>query len=145
MHNTVGLKLTASTNAPGADISAVGRQAPACSGCHYDSWFALDKTARVLSTRVGTGNTMTFTAPTAGAQTLLGGLSISDDKGLVTALVKSEQFRFRSCRLAFEFLYGRAEQTCEGPIFDACMKAFAADGNIRTALSVVARNAAFCQ
>ena len=145
MHNTVGLKLIASTNAPGADISATGRQATACRGCHYDSWFALDKTASVLSKRVGNGDAMTFAAPTVGPQMLLGGISVSDDKGLVTALVKSEPFRFRSCRLAFEFLYGRAEQTCEGPIFDACMQAFSADGNIRTAISVVAKSAAYCQ
>jgi hypothetical protein len=146
MNNTVGLKLVASTNAPGADLTATGRQAAGCRACHYDSWFALDKTASVLTKRVGTdAATMTFAAPTVGAQPLLGGITVSNDKELVTALVKSEAFRFRTCRLAFEFLYGRPEATCEGPVFDACMQEFAAKGTIQSALSVVAKNAAYCQ
>lgn len=145
MNNTLGLKLVASTNSPGADVSATGRQAAGCRACHYDNWFALDKVASVLSRRTGTGDDMTFEPPTAGPQQLLGGITISDDKELVTALVKSEAFRFRTCRLAFEYLYGRPESTCEGPIFDACMQEFTAKGTIQSALAVVAKDAAFCQ
>jgi hypothetical protein len=145
MNNTVGLKLVASTNAPGADISATGRQAAGCRPCHYDSWFALDKTAAILSKRVGTGATMTFQAYTGPAQSILGGVDIANDKELLTALVKSEAFRFNTCRMAFKYLYGRAEQTCEGPIFDACMQEFTAKGTIQSAIAVVAKNAAYCQ
>jgi phosphate transport system permease protein len=51
----------------------------------------------------------------------------------------------RACRIAFEFLYGRPELTCEGEIFDRCMTAFKADGKIQSAVAAVAQDAAFCQ
>jgi hypothetical protein len=145
MNNTVGLKLVASTNAPGADVSATGRQAAGCRPCHYDSWFALDKTAGVLSKRVGTGATMTFSAYTGPSMPILGGIMIQNDKELMTALVQSEAFRFNTCRMAFKYLYGRAEQTCDGPVFDQCMQEFTAKGTIQSALAVVAKNSAYCQ
>lgn len=145
MNNTIGLKLVASTNAPTVDISATGRQAAGCRACHYDGWFALDKTAAVLGRVQRNGTNITFAPSTAGAQDVLGGISVTDDKSLVTALVKSPAFEFRACRLAFEFLYGRAEQTCEGPIFDKCVDAFKADGKITTAIASVAKDATFCQ
>jgi hypothetical protein len=145
MNNVVGLKLVASTNAPNVDISATGRQAAACKACHYDSWFALDKTAAVLSKRVGEGNTMTFTDYTGPQVPLLGNIPVGNDKELVTALTKSEAFKFRSCRLAFEFLYGRPEQTCEHQTFDACMDAFNTTGTIQSAIAVVAKSQNYCQ
>ena len=46
--NIIGLDVGAVTSAPGTDISATGRQAAACRSCHYDSYFALDKVAKVL-------------------------------------------------------------------------------------------------
>ncbi|MGQ0504555.1 MAG: hypothetical protein ACT4TC_04490, partial [Myxococcaceae bacterium] len=122
MNNTIGLKLVAATQVPGLDLTATGRQAAQCKGCHFDPWFALDKVASVLTVRNGTdAATMTFTPPTGGPQQLLGGITISDDKGLVEALVNSKAFEFRACRIAFEFLYGRPEYSCEGPVFDKCM------------------------
>ncbi len=146
MNNTIGLKLVAATQVPGLDLTATGRQAAQCRGCHYDPWFALDKVASVLTKRVGIdAATMTFSPPTAGPQQLLGGITISDDKSLVTALVNSEAFKFRACRIAFEFLYGRAEYTCEGPVFDRCMDAFGSTGLIQSALSAVAKDQSFCQ
>ena len=146
LNNTLGMELVASTNAPGADVSATGRQAQPCRQCHYDPWYALDFLARTL-TRVHydkAGNA-TFTAPTDGPQTILGGMTVSDDKGLVTALVNSEAFNFNVCRMTFKFLYGRAENTCEGPIFDKCMTAFKADGSIQSALKAVGKDPSFCQ
>ena len=76
---------------------------------------------------------------------MLGGIIVGNDKELVTALVKSEAFEFRACRLAFEYLYGRAEMTCEGPVFDRCMTAYKATGTIQAALASVAKDATFCQ
>ena len=146
LNNTLGLQLIASTNAPGADISATGRQAPACSGCHYDPWFALDKVARVL-TRVkrGVNGAVTFTPSTDGPQEILGGATIHDDKELVTTLVGGEAFNHRVCRMSFLFLYGRAENRCEGPIFDKCMNEFKAKGTVQAALAAVAKDPSFCQ
>ena len=149
MNNTIGLKLVASTNAPGADTTATGRQSAGCSACHYDGWFALDKVANVLSRKIETttnGNTVVSFGPAPSSpQQILGGLVIADDKELVTALVKSEAFEFRACRIAFEYLYGRAEMSCEGPVFDRCMTAFKATGTIQSALASVAKDATFCQ
>ncbi len=145
MHNTVGLRLVASTNAPGADVSATGRQAAGCRACHYDSWFALDKTAEVLGKVQRSGMNVTFSNYTGPAQPLLGGIMVANDKELATALVKSEAFKFYTCRLAFQFLYGRPEATCEGPIFDACMNEFSAKGTIQSALAVIAKHPTYCQ
>ena len=149
MNNTIGLKLVASTNAPGADTSQNGRQSAGCRACHFDGWFALDSVASVLSRKVSTTTngvtTVTFGPPPAAPQMILGGMVINDDKELVTALVNSQAFQYRACRLAFEYLYGRPEMTCEGPVFDRCMTAFQASGTIQSALASVAKDATFCQ
>ena len=145
-NNTIGLKLVPSTNAPDADITATGRQSAGCRACHYDALFALDTAASVLTKRNGTGATMTFTPPTLTAPvTMLGGIQVSDDKSLVTALVHSESFNFRTCRMAFEFLYGRRENSCEGPVFDRCMKEFRTSGLLQTAVATVVKDPSFCQ
>ncbi|MFT3840467.1 MAG: hypothetical protein QM723_25990 [Myxococcaceae bacterium] len=144
-NNTIGLHLVPSTNAAGADISASGRHSSGCSGCHYDSMYGLDTTASILSKRNGTGDTMTFDPPAASEATILGGITVHDDKELVTALVNSESFNFRTCRLAFQFLYGRTENRCEGPVFDACMKEFRSQGTVQAALAAVVKDPTFCQ
>jgi hypothetical protein len=145
MQNVIGIKLTATTNAPGADLSATGRMNAACSSCHYDSVFALDKVASILTTRTGTGNNVTFTAPKATSAVVLGGRTITDDKSLVQTLVDSDSFKFNACRLAFKFLYGRDENKCEGPLFDQCIDAFTAGGTIQSAVATIAKDASFCQ
>lgn len=145
LRNTVGLELVAVTTAPEQDVSAAGRRNKACAGCHYDSWFALDKVARVLSRRVGTGADITFAPPTDGPQVLLDGATVSNDKELVTALVDSEAFRFSACRTAFRYVTGREETRCEGPTFDACMAAFGASGSMRAAVAAIAKAPGFCQ
>lgn len=145
MNNTIGLKLVASTNAPDADVGTGTRSTTAtCRVCHFDSFFALDKVARVLTKRVGTGDSMTFAPPPESPQQLLG-TTIADDKQLVETLVGSVDFKFNACRLAFNFLYARDENQCEGPIFDRCMEAFSQDGMIQTAIASVAKDASFCQ
>lgn len=145
MWNTIGLTLVATTNAPDADVSATGRSAAQCRGCHMDKWFALDKVSVVLGTRKGTGNTVTFDPPTAGPQTILGGATVSNDKELVQALVSNESFNVNVCRLAFKYLYGRAEYSCDGPVFDKCMTAFKADKRIQSAVTAVAKDPSFCE
>lgn len=144
LSNTTGLKLTAAVQTPGADFSVTGRQNASCRGCHFDGWFALDRVASVLTKTVKTGDTITFTPPTAGPQQLLG-QTISDDKDLMTALVNSPSFDFRVCRLAFQFLYGRNELSCEGPLFDRCVDAFRIEGTIQAALKTVATDPGYCQ
>lgn len=145
LNNTTGVHLVPSVNAAGADVSANGRQGSGCRGCHYDGWFALDRVASVLTRRVGTGNDIKFEAPTAGPQELLDGQLISDDKELVTALVNSPNFEFNTCRLAFQFLYGRNELACEGPIFDRCVDAFRSQKTMQAALLAVAGDPSYCQ
>lgn len=145
MQNTIGLKLSATTNAPDVDVSAGGRKAPQCAGCHYDPWFALDAVASVLGTRQGTGDNTKFTAPAGGSKQLLGGLSISNDADLVNALVTNEAFDVNACRLAYTYLYGRAENSCEGPVFDTCVAAFKKDKRITSALAAIATDPTFCE
>lgn len=145
LNNTLGLTLVASTNAPGADISATGRQASPCNQCHYDNWYALDKVASILSKRVGTGAKVTFGPQFQASASILGDITVHDDKELVTTLVKSDAFKFHACRLAFNFLYGRNESSCEGPVFDKCMADFEQQGTIQSALSAVAKDPTFCQ
>ena len=145
MQNTTGLKLTATTNVEGVDLSADGRKANACRGCHYDGWFALDLVSKVLSKRKGTGDDITYTPPTEGPQAILDGKTIANDKELVEALVASENFEFNTCRLAFQFLYGRAESTCEGQVFDKCVDAFSTTGTMQSALAAIAKDPTFCQ
>lgn len=145
LNNTTGVHLNAAVQTPGADFTATGRQNANCRGCHFDGWFALDRISSVLTTKVMTGNTITFKAPTAGPQALLDGQMISNDKELMTALVSSEAFDFQVCRLAFQFLYGRNELACEGPLFDRCVDTFKAQGTIQAALATVAMDPAYCQ
>lgn len=149
MNNTIGLQLVASTNAPNADVSQTGRHAAGCTACHFDGWFALDHVASVLSRKVTTTSnnttTISFGPPPETPQQVFGGITVADDKDVVTALVNSTAFQFRSCRLAFMYLYGRPEQTCEGPVFDKCMDAFGQTGKITDALKTVATDPSYCQ
>ncbi|GMU61133.1 MAG: hypothetical protein AMXMBFR34_28960 [Myxococcaceae bacterium] len=145
LNNTTGVKLIPSVNAAGVDVSANGREAAGCRGCHYDGWFALDRIASVLTKKVMDGNSVTYEPPTAGPQELLDGQTISNDKELVEALVASSNFEFHTCRLAFKFLYGRNELSCEGPIFDRCVDAFRGEKTIQSALLAVAGDASFCR
>lgn len=145
LQNTTGLELTATTNVQGVDLTAKGRQAAACAGCHYQSWYALDKVAKVLSRRKGQNANITFIPPSEGPQQILGGKTIADDKQLVTELVASENFRVNACRLAFKYLYGRAENTCEAQVFERCVDAFAKEQTMQSAIAVVAKDPTFCQ
>lgn len=148
LQNILGTELIATTNAPDADVSATGRQAAGCRGCHYDGWYALDNLAQVLS-RANRDAEMElikpFSPPPAGAKPVLGGIMVNNDKELVEAMVNSDEFSFNACRLSFKFLYGRAENECEAKIFDACMTEFKKTGLIRSALSTVAKDKSFCQ
>jgi len=145
MWNTIGLSLAATTNAPDADVSATGRQAAQCRGCHIDSWYALDKVAAVLGTRRGMGTNIQFDPATGGAKQILGGASVADDKQLVEMLIANEAFDVNACRLAYKYLYGRGEYSCEGPAFDRCVEAFKKDKRIQTALATVAKDPSFCE
>lgn len=143
--NIIGLDVGAVTSVPGTDISATGRMAPQCRSCHYDSYFALDKVAKILSRRTGPVDNPTFTPSTEPPQQLLDGRSIANDADLVAALVESTDHKFQTCRLAFEFLYGRAEATCEAALFDSCVDAYAASGDVRDALRTIAKDPGFCE
>jgi hypothetical protein len=143
--NIIGLDVGAVTTAPGTDISATGRMSTACRSCHYDNFFALDKVAKVLSRKTGPDDNPTFVAPTEGPQELLDGRMIGNDKELVTALVESTDHQFRTCRLAFQFLYGRPEANCESALFDRCVDAYTASGDVRGALRTIATDESFCE
>jgi hypothetical protein len=143
MQNVVGLQLLQAVNP--VDPSATGRMAAPCNSCHYDPWFALDRVASILTVRKGTGTATTFLPQMQPSATILGGLTIHDDKELVLALVGNDAFKVNTCRLAFEFLYGRPENACEGVLFDKCVDAFTSQGTMQAALAAVAKDPSFCQ
>jgi hypothetical protein len=143
IQNTTGLELNASVGNADEDRSLEGRKAPACRGCHYDSWFALDLTAQLLPKREGTGDAMKFIPPTAGPQKILG-KTIANDKELVETLVASEAWTFNQCRRVFKFLYGRTENQCEAKVFDACVDALNETQDIKKAVATVAKDPSFC-
>jgi hypothetical protein len=145
LNNTTGLTLTAAVVVPGLDVSANGRRNAACSACHFDSWFALDTVASVLTRRVGTGDQVRFEPPTGGPKTVLNGQQVSDDKGLVTALVNSTDFEFNVCRVAFGFVHGRKELACEGPLFDRCVDAFRAQRTMQAAVATLVKDPSYCR
>jgi hypothetical protein len=145
LNNVVGLHMLATTNAPGADVSATGRAAAACKSCHYDGWYALDKTALILTRVQRQGNNVSFTPVDGTPKEVLGGLMLKDDKELVNAMVDSEQFAFNACRTVIKYLYGREENACEAAVFDRCVESFKSSGMIQSALSTVAKDPSYCQ
>ena len=144
MQNITGLKLQAVSNAEGVDTSKAGRSAGVCAQCHFQDWSALDKVASILTVRKGTGATMTFDPPAA-TTVDIDGKAVTDDASLAARLVESENYNFNTCRLAFKFLYGRPENTCESQVFDKCVTEFKKTGKIQTALSTIAKDDSFCQ
>lgn len=144
MNNVVGLELVATTNAPGADVTAAGRQAPACRSCHYEGWYALDVNTALLSTVRRQGNTITYVPPDGQPKPVLGGLMLRDDKEFVSALVDSEAFLFNACRVAFGFAYGRNENQCEAELFDKCIDAFKSSGLMQNAISTLVTDSSYC-
>jgi hypothetical protein len=145
INNTTGLNLSAVTTAPGADVSANGRAAAPCKTCHYDNWYALDKNAALLDRRVPMSNPPRFTPADGQPKEVLDGQMLRNDKEFVQALVDSPDFTFNACRLAFSYLYGRADNACEGAVFDSCIEAFKSSGSLTNALAAVAKDASFCQ
>ena len=107
--------------------------------------FIFAKLRSVLGTRTGMGDTTRFTPPSGSPQVILGGVSVSNDRELVEALVANEAFDVHACRLAYRYLHGRDEVSCEGPVFDQCVDAFKKEKRITTALAVVAKDPGFCE
>jgi hypothetical protein len=144
VQNTTGLTLTPSVGVAGQDRSLTGRQAVACRGCHFDSWYALDRIASLLPKRkTSADGTITLTPRNGGPQALLG-KTITDDKDLVETLVNSDAWRFPQCRHVFHFLYGRNETQCEASVFDACVDALTSTKTIQGAIASVAKDPSFC-
>jgi len=88
---------------------------------------------------------VTFIDPNEGPQAVLDGRMIANDAELVKALVESTDHKFRTCRLAFQYLYGRAEANCEAALFDQCIDAYTNTGDVRAALRTVAQDQSFCE
>jgi hypothetical protein len=101
--------------------------------------------AAVLTRTKRVGDTIEFTSPEGGPQQILGGKAIANDKELITALVASDAFVFNQCRLAFNFLYGRDENSCEGSLFDKCVDAMKTTGTMQSSITALAMDTAFCE
>lgn len=147
LHNTIGhVRIAAANNnAAGVVNTATGRQAPGCVGCHFQGPYALDYVARLLPRRVvSPRGDASFGAPTDGPQQVLN-TTVADFRQLVETLVNSEAFSFWSCRLAFEFAFGRPEYACDAELFDRCVDAFNASGKMQDAIKTLVTDPSFCQ
>ena len=146
LNNVLGTHMIATTNAPNTDLSATGREAAGCRGCHYDAWFALDKIASVLS-KVQRDEDMniTYIDPDNTPKEVLGEFFVKNDKELIETMVNSDEFAFNSCRLSFKFLYGRSENKSEAALFEQCMQSFKSSELIQDALATIAKDKNFCQ
>lgn len=143
MQNTVGLKLVPAANNGEGDATATGRERVECRGCHYSSPYALDRVASLLPVRRGKGAGATIEVVPVTPQTLFG-KTIDSHEALVLTLVESEAFLFHSCRLAFQYVYGRRESACEGELFDRCIDAFKVSGKMQDGLAALLEAPQFC-
>ncbi len=143
LQNVIGLKLVPAPNNASGDATATGRQRAECRGCHYDSPYALDVVARLMPRRRGLGGGATIEFVPVTPQTLFGH-TLDGPEALVQVLVDSDAFTFRTCRLAFEFVYGRPETACEGATFDRCVSAFRTSGQFQDAVATLLEDPAFC-
>lgn len=145
LHDTIGLKLVPSAVNFEGDATATGRERAECRGCHFDSPYALDKVAQLLPRKLGVGGGAKPQVVPVTAQSILGGLEVRDFEHLVDTLTASDPFAFRTCRLAFEFVYGRPESGCEAPAFDRCIDAFRQTGQLKDALASYLEDPAYCE
>lgn len=145
LQNTIGSERVAAANNadPNVPNDAQGRRAAACAGCHFEGPYALDPVAMLLPRKTTVNNQVTFVPTGAGPQRVLN-RSVTDLRELVETLVASDAFNFWSCRLAFEFVHGRAEYACEAPLFDRCVDAFQATGKIQDGIKVLVEDPGFC-
>lgn len=144
VQNTTGIVLVPSPFNADQSSDFEGRQRPECSSCHLESPVALDKIARFFPRRTGFGNQMTLTPPENGPQELLNGQTFNDLKQLVAGLLETDDYRFWTCRLVFEYLYNRPESACEALVFDQCVAALEETDDIRDAIVAVATDPSFC-
>lgn len=145
MQNTIGLKLVPSAQNGEGDATATGRERTECRGCHFDSPYALDLVARLLPRKVGTGGGARAEVVAVTTQTIFNGLQVRDHEHLLATLTASDAFLFRTCRLAFEFVYGRPESACEASLFDRCVDAFAQTGMVQDALASYLEDPSYCE
>lgn len=145
LQNTLGIQLVAAANNATGDATATGRERVECRGCHYDSPYALDKVARLLPRRVGFGGGARIEVVPVEPQTLFNDVVVHSHEELLQTLVNSDHFTFWTCRLAFEFVYGRPESACEADIFDRCVDAFESTGMMEDALASLLEDPAYCQ
>ncbi len=146
LQNTIGYARVAAANnsAPGVPNNAEGRHAAACMGCHFVGPYALDPLARVLPRKSVNANGDVSFLPAATAPEQMLNTTISTERQLIETLVDSEAFRFSSCRLAFKFVYGRAEYSCEAALFDRCVDVFTETGMMQDAIKTVITDPGFC-
>jgi hypothetical protein len=144
VQNMTGKVLVPSPFNGDASANVVGRSNEPCRSCHFDSPFALDKIARLLPMRRGAGARVELLPPQGGPVEILDGASYNDLRSAVERLIDSDDHRFWTCRTVFEFLYGRPEYACESLVFDACVDAYTARGDIRDAIRAVVLDESFC-
>lgn len=143
IQNTTGIVLIPSPFNADANSNLVGRARPECRSCHLDSPLALDALARFFPRRNGFGARMTLTPP-ENTPARLAGKDVASLREALNALLKTDDYLFWTCRMIYEFAYGRAESTCEALAFDRCTATLARTDDIRAAITEVVLDQGFC-
>lgn len=143
IHNTTGVVLVPSPFNADANSNLAGRQRPECRGCHLDSAVPLDPVARFFPRRSGFGDRMVLT-PAENTPAQIAGRPVASLRELLQVLLATDDYRFFTCRMVFEYTYGRPESTCEALVFDRCVDALVATDDIRAAITAVVDDPAFC-
>jgi hypothetical protein len=141
----IGLELVPSPQNATGDATLTGRQRAECRSCHFDSPYGLDKVAALLPwRRNGIGSRLTIEPQAPTPQVLFDGRTVHSLDELLAVAVESDAFHFWSCRLAFEYAVGRPETGCEAPVFDACVDALKATGDIRAGIAAILQDPSYC-
>lgn len=144
VQNTTGIVLVPSPFNANADSNLLGREREDCRYCHFDSPLALDKIARFFPTRSGFGEQMTLTPAENPTQELLNGRTVSNLRELLGALLQTDDYKFWTCRMVFEYTYGRPESACEATVFDQCVAALEETDDITRAIAAVVADPSYC-
>lgn len=141
--NTTGIVLVPSPFNADASSDLAGRARMPCRSCHLEGPIALDAIARFFPRRSGFGAQMTFTPP-ENTPARIAGKDVQSLREVLRALLQTDDYHFSTCRMIFEFAYGRPESTCEAAVFDRCVDTLTATDDIRAAITSVVDDPAFC-
>jgi len=146
MQNSFGVELGAINLPAGADTTVNGRnvQQP-CKSCHFDQVTALDPASVPFPRVIRSNNQVSFGPPNTNPVDVLGGNTVIDDTDFMNLLAESIDAKYHACQLAYKYLTGRKEFSCDKSVMDSCLAAFESTGQIEDALVSIATDKTYCE